>query len=525
MCSITERPPLATGSLTARNWFRIAAVLGLLTATTAPAAEPFRALVDRLPRTANAIVILNMEKAKNSELGKSEGWSQRVDKAFDAGLSRVPPMATRFVLAAELDFTTMQPAWEAAVMDLAQPLSADDIIKQRRGVKDTIEDLPAIATVNNVYIVQFAPTTIGAMGPANRKTVIRWIRDVQGPSRRPLSPYLEKAAGYSDTAGTEIILAIELEGAFLPQAVGRFVAANAEALREAKADAQAVTSLLAGIQGVRVGIRIGEKPSGAVAVDFAQPVTIPAALGQHLLLTALAGGGMKIDDFETWTPAVRDSTISLSGSLSLGGLRRLLSVVDSPAASESRPAPASVSSAADPTSVMLAATLDQYRSVQSLLKDLHEHMQDLKSLSQSVVWFDKYAKKIENLPILNVDEEMLNYSAYVARAVRDCAGAVRTMGIRGGARKAQTFGSTAPYSVSGYGFGSYGAYGGGVSAWGAQAVYDPLADIKGTHAERLKVKAEEKGIMASDVRTIQDQLNQATADVRRKMTLKYKVEF
>jgi hypothetical protein len=521
---MTERPTLVT----ARIWSRTAALLGLLAAAAAPAAEPFRGLVDRLPRTANSVVILNMEKAKNSALGKRERWSANVNRAFESGISRVPPMATRFVLAAELDFTTIQPAWEVAVMEVAQPLSTDDIIKQRRGLKDEIETLPAVALVNNVYAVQFTPTVLGAMGPANRKAVIRWVREATALSRPPLSPYLEKAAGYSDDAGTEIIMAIDLEGVFLPAAVERFVTANEAVLREAKADAKTAANGLAGIQGVRVGLRIGESPSGAVAVDFAQELKLPAAVAKVLLLTALANGGMKIDDFDDWTPAVRGSTVSLAGSLSLGGLRRLLSVVDSPASSESQPAavppPPDVPSA-DPQAVMLAATQDQFQAVQSLLKDLKGHMDDLKSLSQSMIWFDKYAKKIENLPILNVDEEMLAYSAWVARSLRDCAGSVRTMGIRGGERKAHTFGSLGPSSVSGYGWGSYGPYGGGVGGWGAYAVYDPLAEVKGTHAARLQVKAEEKAIMAANVHTIRDQLAQTTADMRRKMTLKYKVEF
>ena len=173
---------------------------------------------------------------------------------------------------------------------------------------------------------------------------------------------------------------------------------------------------------------------------------------------------------------------------------------------------------------MLAASRDHYKAIQSLLKDLKESMKDLKSLSHSMVFFDKYAKKIENLPILSVDEELLAYSGWVAGQLRDAAAAVRTMGIRSGAREAQTFGTLGPSNVAAFGGGAYGPYGGG-GAWGVRYTYDPLSDVKGTEAARRVVRSEERSIMTSDVHTIRDQLVRASADIRRKMTQKYQVEF
>jgi hypothetical protein len=174
---------------------------------------------------------------------------------------------------------------------------------------------------------------------------------------------------------------------------------------------------------------------------------------------------------------------------------------------------------------MLVASMEHFKAVQTLLKDLKESMKDLKSLSHSVVFFDKYAKKIENLPILNVDEELLAYSGWVARQVRDAAGSVRTMGIRSAEREAHTSGSLGPSSVAAFGAGAYGPYGGYGGAWGVAYTYDPMSDVKGTEAARRVVRSEEKAVMASDVHTIRDQLLQATADVRRRMTIKYQVEF
>jgi hypothetical protein len=192
----------------------LAALISLWLVMAPPARAEFRELADRIPRTANAVVLLNMDKAKQSALGKLQGWSNKVEQAFASGISRVPPQATRFVLAAELDFVTMQPTWEVAVANLAQPLTIDEIVKLRGGIPDVVESLPAVALPHNAYLVQFAPTTLGAMGPANRQAVVRWVREVQAESPRALSPYLQQAVGYSDDAGTEIIMGIDLDGVF-----------------------------------------------------------------------------------------------------------------------------------------------------------------------------------------------------------------------------------------------------------------------------------------------------------------------
>lgn len=511
------------------GWFN-SSVVGaclLMWLTAAPAAwGQFRDLVDRVPRTANAVLILNMDKVKGSAMGQREGWAKKFEEAFVAGLSRVPPQATRYILAADIDFELMQPSWEVAIVDLDVPQSVQAFVKVRGGVADTIEELPAAALRNNVYLIQFGPTTIGGMGPANRQAVVRWIRQVQDPQRPPLSPYLQQAAGYSDDAGTDIILAIDLTGVYAWEAVAAYVKGKEPMLKAAGSDVRTVTNLLASVQGLRMGVRIADSANGSLVVDFTQPVTIPAPLAKQLLLGALSDAGMKIGDIGNWEAKVKDHTVSLVGYLSLPGLRRISSLIDSPAPSESqaeltRPdAPK-----ADPVEAQVAATLQHYRAVQTLFTDLKHEMDDLNNLNQSAVWFDKYAKKIENMPILNVDEEMLAYSAYVARQLRNASAAVRTMGIRGGMRQSQiTGGSTLPYNVSAYGYGSYGPFS-GYAGFGATASYDPMADVRGTTAARRVVANEEKGIMANDVRTIQDQLNQATADIRRKMTLKYKVEF
>ncbi len=386
-----------------------------------PALAQFGELIKKLPRSANAVVLLNMEKAKESPMGVKERWAKNIEKAFDSGLIRVPPQAARFVLASQIDLEFMEPVWSAAVVDLAGDLSLEQIAKRRGGTLDKLSNLPAAVLPNDTYVVQFGPMVLGAMGPGNRQSVLRWIRETQGGGKTELSPYLQKAAGYSDRGGTEIIMAIDLDGAVSWERAAKYLAAKKELVKQSNVETKTLAGVLSSIRGVRLGIRIGERPSAKLAVDFGDDVAPLSAIAKPLLLAVLADKGMQIDDLEEWKSDASGKTVSLSGYFTTSGLRRVLAVVESPTTSESA-APAAQPSPGEQAAIQLKATQDHFHAVTAMANDLKSDMRSSKNLASTSVWFDKYAKRIERLPILNVDEELLNYSGFVASALRSASG-------------------------------------------------------------------------------------------------------
>ena len=301
---------------------------------------------------------------------------------------------------------------------------------------------------------------------------------------------------------------------------------------EQKADRTALTKLVRDADGIRVGIRIGEKPSGKITVDFREDATPIAAFAKKLLLEILGDAGMMIDDLEYWKVETKGKTVSLSGDLSPGGLRKLMSVVESTAPGGGASESDTAASAAKLSPTELEArrgpmTLDYFKTVTTFFDELKNDMKDSKTLAQNATWFDKYARKIERLPMLNVDPEMLDYGTFVAHEMRQASLATRTMGIETGVRQSQIIGAdVAPYAYGSYGYGRYGGYGyGGYGYGGTYAVYNPRAEAKAVYAERRVVKAEEKGQMATSVQSIKGEVIEATAQVRRKMTEKYQIEF
>ena len=480
----------------------------------------FQQLLARVPSWANAVVILNVEKAKQSPTGQAEGLTEKIDKAFREGLIPVPPDATRFVLAAELDLEFMSPIWEAAVMDLAETPNMNLIAKAYRGEPDTLEGLPAVALPQDAYVLKLGDKTLGAMSPANRQAVVRWLRQ-QAASASKQSPYLERAAGYSDRAGTEIIMALDLDGMISPLRVNRFLQSVAW-LEEARVDVGKLKQLLGSVEGIRIGVRLGSPPNGRVTADFRETPAITGASAKRLFLEYLAEKGLLIEDFQKWQPEVQGTTISLAGNMSPSGIRKLLSVIESPAPGAVSAAVAGTATASSDSTAIGAAqaakTKAYFQSVSSMFDDLKDDMKEAKNIASTSLFFDKYARRIERLPILDVDPEMLDFGAYVAQQLRQSAGAVRMMGIRTGVRTREitSADTTSDYYYGGYGSGRYGYYG-GTSAM--------KADLQAVEQQRGVVRAQEKGTAAVSVHQIRADVIAATADIRRKMTEKYRVQF
>ncbi len=500
-------------------FFRFAAAWGIAIGFVLPASAQFRDLVAKLPKSANAVVLLNVDKALNSPMGVREEWKNKIEKSFAAGIIRVPPQATDFVIASQIDLEFMQPIWSAAVMNLSENVSIPQIADRRGGTLDQLDNLSGAALPNDTYVVRFAPRTVGAMQPANRQSVLRWIRDVQA-NKGELSSYLQKAAGYSDDAATDIIMAIDLDGAISWERAAKYLKRNNDRFQQFKlsdADLKDAATVLSGVLGVRLGIRLADRPFGKLTVDFrTNPVTL-TAIAKPLILQALADAGMKIDDLDDWKNVeITPTTVSMSGYFTTSGLRRAMAIIETPTSSESvaekSPPPTSPEAS---LSVQAKASLDHYRAVVDMFDDLKKDMGSVANLASTQTYFDKYAKRIERLPILNVDPDLLNYSAFVASSLRAASGAVRNMGIQSGVRQAEINSSGASYGR----YGMYGGYGAGINS------YDRTADARATDADRRVVRAEEKADAATNVQQIRANVVSATADIRRKMTQKYQVEF
>ena len=353
------------------------------------------------------------------------------------------------------------------------------------------------------------------MRPGNRQAVLRWIKDIQS-SKSAISPYLQRAAGFSDTSGSEIIMAIDLAGGFSWERAAKYLNGKPELLKKYGAEVNDAATVLRSVEGVRVGIRLGDEPFAKIVLDFPGGVKASPEAAKELLLEIFADLGVKLDEFDQWKCEVTPKEVSLGGTLSREGLRRMNSLIDSPA-------PANVAADGDKyvspgqtAGDKAAASVQYFQTVSKMFDDIKKGWRDLNNIASGAGFLDRYAARIDKLPVLNVDEDLLDYGQYVSTQLRAGANAVRTLGIRGGAREAQVTGYDVGPSVVGYGGGAYGGYYGGYrSGWVAYDYPSGHDVIKQVGSERRKIRAEEKGVMATNVYAIRDQILDATAKIRR----------
>ena len=172
------------------------------------------------------------------------------------------------------------------------------------------------------------------------------------------------------------------------------------------------------------------------------------------------------------------------------------------------------------------ASLVYFHRVTDLLKDLRNRNRtgSNATIPQIAVWLDKYARKIDQLSILNVDPQLVDYGANVSDSLRSAYNAVRSGSARSRIRQVNTP-MQYNYYTGGttYGY-TYRYLDGAYVPHGASATFAVPNQLAYRH-ERTRIRTEERVSSANNARTIVQGIEGATADVRRAMTQKYQVEF
>jgi hypothetical protein len=508
---------------------------------TRPAWSQFDEMVKHVPSATNAIFLVNAEKVFSSQIAKDRGWEAQRGKRFDSGLTCIPPKATQLVIACQIDVESLHPAWEAAVVEYPTAPSLQDIKQYFGGLDDTIDNTPVIRVADNSFVARFSDQMLGAFGPSNRQLASRWVRQ----SQQELSPYLGKALSYAD-AGTAVIFAVDATDAITPALVQQRLEESASAdIKNAKISLTDIAQIVGSLKGVMFGITFGGEVYGKIRLDFGQDASPLADIAKPLLLAAVVRHGAMIDEFTQWKAQTEGKTIYFGGPLNESGLTRITSLVNLPtqalhasAASQSQtPAQpagdaAKAPSPPDPQQLVLETTQAYYKSIERLQADLKGHKGQEKNIAQIGFWFEKYANRVDRLPILNVDEQMFQYGQYVAQQLRNASMAIKGFGINKSVAvfnahaSAQPFGGAVGQAWSQNGSLPYGAYGwarregpGGVAYAAARS-----ARRQATEA-RVQATAQLTSDVATQVQQIAEQLREAQEQIRVMMTKKYKVEF
>ncbi len=410
MTSLRRAIPLACPQL------GLALCLAAVTASRLASAETFAELAELLPRGANAVVVVNAQALYESPLGQSEGWQAKYADRFEAAPLILPPSANRGVLGAELDLGTMRPDWEAAVMELSTDPAPAEIAQRRSGRLDRIAGTD-IVWLGKLAVLKLGEGQFGALHPATRQEAARWAASLRAGRTGELSPYLVQSMEYADSAGTPLILAVDVADAFSTERLKAGVAQTRE-LDGVPGDEAA--SILSSVVGVKFGAVVSERIEGRLQLDFSESAAALAPVAKPLLLKIIGKAGAMLPEFADWTPDVGANHIAIKGELTVDGLRRVFSLLALDAADLEAPADVARSTTESGDAAQAAtvrASQRYFRGVGEYIKDI-DRLQRANSLDQAVLWIENYARKVEGLPTRNIDPDLKQYGTYVAQSFR-----------------------------------------------------------------------------------------------------------
>ena len=291
-------------------------------------------------------------------------------------------------------------------------------------------DVAAVRLPADAYLVPFGPQVIGLMEPANRQLCSRWVHQATAAKATTLSPYLQHIAQFPETAGTEIILGMDLSYVLGADEFEKRLR-KSKTLAGQTVDFAALSRLLASVRGVALGIRIIDQAYGKLRIDFNGDALASCRRRQ----AADSGSPREPRRDDRRLPGLerrsqRANRVSRRHTVDDGAAPDPQPGRSTFAAN--RAAGRSTESRAEPD-MKTSTSLRYYKELRSLIRDVRNpDPKRIKNTGQCAVWLDRYARKIDQLPILDVDKDLLDFGQAVAAAMCGLSFAYRGVGIRAG---------------------------------------------------------------------------------------------
>ena len=384
----------------------VVVVLGLCSGVHAN----FKSLAQRLPAGSNAIVAINVDKVLNTPYAQAE-WVPTSADAWAKQPVMIPSGAQRVLMASEVRTDSMEPFWEMSLVEMEKVPDLQLMAAKEGGHIDRLWDKDAVCSPINAYFVPLDGTTLASITPANRSAIAKWVRT---PTTRPegnvSSDYLQRVlAGLSEK--TDIVMAMDLEGAFGVPRIRRWLDEHdIKELPEKQRDEAART--LGTMKGITLVMTVNNEVTGRATVEFDRDAAALNASAKPIMLGVLSAAGMRIDDIEKWNFAASGKQVTMEGKLSTPALRKLLGIMQSPI-------PA-ITAETEKSGGAIAAShvpSDPAQASQRYFKVICANLDNLKmatSPTESAQWARATSKRIDQLPILNVDPELVKWGSMVS---------------------------------------------------------------------------------------------------------------
>lgn len=462
-------------------------------------------MTDRLPSQANAVATIDVQAVLQSGFAEQQGWRSTMTRDGAERPLAVPANATRVTTAALVDLNTMQPAWQASLIETATPLNLEQFAAAKGGYVDTIEGRQVARARNGTYFAQQSPGVVAVLWPANRQVLARWMRSASKPVG------LESSLSSAISSGDAYAVAIDLSNAYSTAGVFQAIRNGGfPSLDKYEGDIAGLSESLASIEALKFSARFASAVQGEITATFAMPVDALGPYAKALALDAITEAGFDAAEFDRWTFSAVGNEIKGYGPTSLNLLRHISAIFMPPTPPAALSGEPVVATSQDPQKAMAEASAAYYKSVSQVIDNLNLRQP---SLQQSGAYLRMQALRIDRLPALNVDPMLLDWAASITEA------------LNRGAQECITGGSEAYAATQGIMLPSHG------SSYDHDGYYS-TSDSDGSQVEfrnmqqqKRQAAAQERASTVSEVTTMLNEVFANRTEVRKQMVQKYGVEF
>ena len=465
-------------------------------------------LASAIPASANAAARIDVKGLISSPLGGKEGWQSKLMGGYSTRPLAVPAFADRVAMAALLELPDLNPMWQISVIDVSNKVDLSRVSAEQKGVLDTVAGKTAVTTQFNVMHVAMSDKRIGTLWPAQRQLAAHLL--AKDGIARGGTEYL--AAALKTDPANQVVAALDLHEAFSGASVRKAMAMGGLASLDKVEEIAKVSDALAGVRGVTAKVKVDNAIHLDLAADFAGPVPLPPAAVKPFCMELLADAGLPADLFQGLNYEVSGNQIVASGEVTAPAIAAIIGLLV-PDATHSSLATAVTPSAATgvppaPENPQAAASQEYYRTIAAILDKLTSST----SMSATATQLRGHARQIQQLPVLNVDPDILAWSANVVELLNQAA-AILAVGQQNAQNAAMGIASPtaeATYTETGY---------------GGQDTAAGRAAFRNAQQQRRQAAQTERVRAASDAFKLLTDSSRERAELRAKMTQKYGVEF
>lgn len=441
-------------------------------------------LLERTPAPPNAMGYVNVESL--NKLMSGSGMPQDVVKNVD-----------EYWFIADLDIKSLRPKWEAGYAEMKSPVEAAPLAKAVGGYVDQVGTQDVIWSPGQTYLIPSPKkeNRLGMLRPADRSLLTQWIEGYHGKSP---SDFLQ-AQSKPPEQYLSLMLAIELRGALSPVPMAK----KLEGLTSLKAQKpEGVAKILASMNGLNVLIGRGGLDECVVNISFSKSPASLKLIAADLLAEILERGGSAAPEVRTWAVTTSDTGMALKGPITEATLSGLIGIfsIQNQARGASAAGP-DFSNRSEEEQVAYRSKA-YFNDVNAVVERTRKHKsQTSGSLAK---WNDSRARQIDEMGTLGVAPEMVQYGTNIAELLRGNSLTIRQGNIDAGKTKASQSLNKGYYSSDGYGY-SY--------------------DFNSSSDYQHVTSAYARGNAYADWADSLNQIDKLTAEMRRAMTAKYKIQF